>query len=51
MASKSKHKVTLIDTPTEPYVEIPRVHPGDQALVDKLMQLPSILNVYRINNG
>lgn len=37
MASKSKQKVTLIDPPTEPHVEIPRVHPGDKALIDKLL--------------
>lgn len=35
MATKSKQKVTLIDPPTEPHVEIPRVHPGDNAAIDR----------------
>lgn len=35
MASKSKQKVTLIDPPTEPHVEIPRLHPADKAAIDR----------------
>lgn len=37
MASKSKQKVTFIDPPKEPLLGLPRVHPGDKALVDKLL--------------
>lgn len=35
MATKSKQKVTLIDPPTEPHVEIPRLHPEDKAAFDR----------------
>lgn len=35
MATKSKQKVTLIDPPTEPHVEIHRLHPADKAAIDR----------------